>query len=110
MVMNMTEQQKEALRYIESQLECGYIDIGGAHEECEIEIIKEAIGFWKFIDEWNGIGCTSFQVTAEELNELLERQKKKEIIGLDQRITIDTFSSEFGKPFKIILRGDLKDE
>lgn len=71
MVINMTEQQKESLRYIESQLEYGYIDIGGAHEECEIKIIKEAIDFWKFIDKWNSIGCTSFQVTADELKEIL---------------------------------------
>lgn len=73
----MTEQQKEALRYIESQLECGYIDVGGAHEECEIEIIKEAIGFWKFIYEWNSIGCTSFQFTSDELKEILERQENE---------------------------------
>lgn len=73
----MTEQQKEALRCIEAQLEYGYIDVGGAHEECEIEIIKEAIGFWKFIYEWNSIGCTSFQVTADELKEILERQENE---------------------------------
>lgn len=71
----MTKQQKEALRYIESQLKNGYIDIGGAHEECEIKIIKEAIDFWKFIYEWNSIGCTSFQITADELNKILEEQE-----------------------------------
>lgn len=58
----MTEQQKEALKCIESQLKHGYIDVGGAHEECEIEIIKEAIGLWKFIDKWGSIGCTSFPI------------------------------------------------
>lgn len=70
----MTEQQKEALRYIESQLKNGYIDIGGAHEECEIKIIKEAIDFWKFIYEWNKIGCIGFQVTANELKEIMNKE------------------------------------
>lgn len=69
----MTEQQKEAIKYIESQLEYGYVDLGG-HEECEFEIIKEAINMWKTIDEWNSIGCTSFQLTADEIKEILEVQ------------------------------------
>lgn len=60
----MTEQQKEAIKYIESQLEYGYVDLGG-HETCELEIIKEAINIWKTIDKCNSVGCTSFQMTDE---------------------------------------------
>ena len=70
----MTEKQKEAIKYIESQLEYGYIDLGG-HEECELEIIKEAIDFWKTIDKLNNIGCTSFYLTPEEVKEILEGQE-----------------------------------
>ena len=108
----MTKQRREeAIEYIEGQLENGYVDLspfdGGADA---FEIVKEAINALKLIYEWNSIGCTSFRVTAEELKELLERQKKKEVIGFDQRIKTDFCSSEFGKPFKIILRGDLKYE
>lgn len=51
----MTEQQrKEAIRYIEGQLESGYIDLG-FHDKDELEIIKEAINIVKIIDEWNSI-------------------------------------------------------
>ena len=67
----MTEQQKEAIEYIEAQLEYGYIDLGG-HEKCELEIIKEAINMWKMIDEFNSIGCTSFRLTPEEVRNLSE--------------------------------------
>lgn len=39
----MTDQdRKEALRYINSQLEYGYIDLG-THDENELKIIKEAL-------------------------------------------------------------------
>lgn len=62
----MTEQQKkEALDYIEAQLEYGYIDLG-AHDECELEIIKEAINTWKTIDKINSVGLMGFQVNADD--------------------------------------------
>lgn len=39
----MTAQnRKEALRYINAQLEYGYLDLG-AHDEDELEIVKEAL-------------------------------------------------------------------
>ena len=47
MVSNMTEQRKEeAIKYIESQLEDGYLDLG-LHDQDELEIIREAMKFWK---------------------------------------------------------------
>lgn len=54
----MTEQQKTAIKYIESQLENGYINLG-INDQDEIEIVKEAIKMLKFIDKWNSIGYTS---------------------------------------------------
>lgn len=49
----MTEQhRKEAIEYIEAQLENGYIDLG-AHDQDELEIVKEAINTLKTLDEIN---------------------------------------------------------
>lgn len=31
----------------------------------------------EFLDKWNSIGCTSFQLTADELKEILERQNNE---------------------------------
>lgn len=31
----------------------------------------------EFLDKWNSIGCTSFQLTAEELKEIMERQNNE---------------------------------
>lgn len=51
----MTEQRrKEAIKYIESQLENGYLDLG-LNEQDELEIIKEAVNIVKIIDEWNAL-------------------------------------------------------
>lgn len=51
----MTEQRrKEAIKYIESQLEDGYLDLG-LNEQDELEIIKEAVNIVKIIDEWNAL-------------------------------------------------------
>lgn len=36
------EQREEAFKYIESQLEYGYLDLG-LHDQNELEIVKEAI-------------------------------------------------------------------
>ncbi len=69
----MTEKRKEeAFKYIESQLENGYIDLG-INDQDEIEIVKEAIKMLKFVDEWNSIGCTSFSLTCNpEARELFK--------------------------------------
>ena len=48
------EQREEAFKYIESQLEDGYLDLG-LYEQNELEIVKEAIKMLKFIDKWNDI-------------------------------------------------------
>ena len=70
----MTEQQKrEAIEYIEGQLKNGYVDLSSFDED-ELEIVKEAIDILKIVDEWNSIGCTSFQLTPEEIKEILEEQ------------------------------------
>lgn len=51
----MTKQQREeAIKYIESQLEYGYVDLG-LHDRDELEIIKEAVNIVKIIDEWNAL-------------------------------------------------------
>ena len=51
----MTEnERKEAIKYIKSQLENGYLDLG-LYEQNELEIIKEAIKMLKFVDAWNDI-------------------------------------------------------
>lgn len=72
----MTEQNRaEAFRYIEAQLESGYIDLG-LHDEDELEIVKEAIKMLKTIDEFNKIGCTSFRLTTEEVEEILGGTRK----------------------------------
>ena len=43
----MTEaKRKEAIEYIEAQLESGYIDLG-FHDQDELEIIREAMDYWK---------------------------------------------------------------
>lgn len=73
----MTERQRVAINYIESQLEYGYIDLGG-YEKCELEIVKEAINIWKIVNKWNDVGCTSFQMTSDELKEIWSRLIWKE--------------------------------
>lgn len=56
----MTEQQKkEALDYIEAQLEYGYIDLG-AHDECELELINAAIKLYKDVDKFLKIAHGSY--------------------------------------------------
>ena len=72
---NTVQQQKEAIKYIEAQLENGYIDLG-INEECELQIIKEAIQLLKSIDKWNSLGCTSFNnisLTEAEIKAITKR-------------------------------------
>lgn len=72
----MTEQDRiDAFRYIEYQLNNDYIDLG-SHDEYELEIVKEAIRTLKMVDEFNKIGCTSFRLTPEEVEEILEGTRK----------------------------------
>lgn len=49
----MTEQQrKDAIKYIEAQLEDGYLDLG-SHDQDELEVIKLDMAFDKlYPDEW----------------------------------------------------------
>jgi hypothetical protein len=70
----MTEERRaEAFKYIESQLESGYINLG-INEQDELEIIQEAINLLKAIDEFNSIGCTSFCLTSEEIERILNNE------------------------------------
>ena len=69
----INQQKKDAIKYIEGQLKYGYIDLG-THDEYELKIVEEAINLWKAVDEFNSIGCTSFQLTEDELKEILEGQ------------------------------------
>ena len=51
----MTKQRrKEAIDYIMSCLEDGYIDLG-MYDQDELEIIKEAMNIIQIIDKWNSI-------------------------------------------------------
>lgn len=52
------EQREEAFKYIESQLEDGYLDLG-LYEQNELEIVKEAIKTLKLVDKWNDIPLMS---------------------------------------------------
>ena len=52
--MSMTNRE-ECIKYIEAQLESGYLDLG-AHDEDEIEIVKEAMALLKVIDKFADIG------------------------------------------------------
>lgn len=71
----MTEQRrKDALKYIEGQLEYGYIDLG-MNDQDELEIIREAINLLKAIDKFNSIGCTSFRLTPEEIREAIKQME-----------------------------------
>ena len=36
-------ERNEAIKYINAQLEDGYVDVGGVHEENEVEILKDAM-------------------------------------------------------------------
>ena len=49
----MTEKEREeAIRYIMSQLEDGYIDLG-LHDQNELVVIKEAMDMLRIVDKWN---------------------------------------------------------
>lgn len=52
MVKNMTVlERNECIEYIRKQLENGYVDVGGAHEDNEVQIIKEAINALIIIEQ-----------------------------------------------------------
>ena len=48
------QRRKEAIDYIMSCLEDGYIDLG-LHDQDELEIVKEAMNMLKIVDKWNDI-------------------------------------------------------
>lgn len=48
------KRREEAIKYIEAQLEDGYLDLG-LHEQDELEIIKEAMNMLRIIDKFNEI-------------------------------------------------------
>ena len=78
----MTEQQrKDAFKYIEAQLESGYLDLG-FHDKDELLIIEEAIKMLKAIDEFNNVGCTSFMLTSEQINGIVEHRPYDPIWGM----------------------------
>lgn len=71
---SLTEQRrKEAFRCIEAQLKNGYIDLG-FHDQDELRIIQEAIKTLKMVDEFCNIGCTSFLLTPEEIERILNNE------------------------------------
>lgn len=73
------ERREEAIKYIEAQLEDGYLDLG-LHEQDELEIVKEAIKMLKLVDKWNDIPLMSSEwvklgYTEEESKELAKASK-----------------------------------
>lgn len=76
----MTEQQrKEAIDYIMSCLEDGYLDLG-LHDQNELEVVKEAMDMLILIDKWNNIPLMTTEFmklgyTEEESKELAEASK-----------------------------------
>ena len=95
----MTEQDKKgAIRYIEAQLESGYIDLG-AHDEDEIEIVREAMAMWKAIDTWHSIGCTSFikaSLSDEDIEAALKQLKESDsiVVNVRDKIAQDILSGK----------------
>ena len=70
----MTKQEREAVKYIQAQLENGYVNLG-INEQDELRIIKEAILLWLYtnrisIEDWKRLGYTD-----EEAEELMEASK-----------------------------------
>lgn len=51
----MTKESRQcAIEHINNQLKSGYIDLG-AHDQDEIEVIKEAMQVLEFVDAFNNI-------------------------------------------------------
>ena len=70
----MTEERRaNAFKHIEAQLNNDYIDLG-LNDEDELEIVKEAIQTLKMVDEVCKIGCTSFRLTPEEIERILNNE------------------------------------
>lgn len=65
--------------YIKAIEEMGYTHeeakkfVEQAAQPVDISCMDEE--FQRFVDEFNSIGCTSFQLTPEEIKEILERQE-----------------------------------
>ena len=76
--MDLNE-RKECIEHINAQLECGYVDLG-AHDEDEIEIVKEAMALLKIIDEFCYIGkpkTPPINTVDDELHELFALNDKR---------------------------------
>lgn len=86
--MTLSE-RNESIEYIKGQLDNGYVDVGGAHDENEIQIIKEAISALILINQirWErdvaleqladlGLGLgqkiEGYYITEDEYDKLLE--------------------------------------
>lgn len=83
------QERNESIEYIKRQLDNGYVDVGGAHDENEIQIIKEAISALILINQirWErdialkqladlglsfGQKIEGYYITEEEYGKLLE--------------------------------------
>ena len=83
------QERNESIEYIKRQLDNGYVDVGGAHDENEIQIIKEAISALILINQirWErdialeqladlGLGLgqkiEGYYITEDEYDKLLE--------------------------------------
>lgn len=74
----MTKQRREeAIKYIESQLEDGYVDLG-LHDQDELEIIKEAVKILKVIDKFSEIPTVN-SISADDLKKVLKRSNNETI-------------------------------
>ena len=85
----MTEQRREeAIKYIESQLEDGYIDLG-MHDKDELEIIKEAMCLLKAIDYSRYIKPNKSYWPTEEMKVYLNDVLLKNM-GTQENVMDDT--------------------
>ena len=89
--MSMTNRE-ECIKHIEAQLESGYLDLG-AHDEDEIEIVKEAMALLKVIDKFADIGkpkTPKIKTVDDELHELFALNDKRvdEMINFAKRYDV----------------------
>lgn len=94
-----TEDRKEAIRYINSQLEYGYIDLG-THDTDEIEIIKEAMALLEVIDKFCDIGRVNTNIVETDNNQAADDELRKLFVLNDARVEeMIEWEKKYGKDF-----------
>ena len=75
--MDYRHKREEAIKYIEAQMEDGYVDLG-LHDQDELEIIKEAVKILKVIDKFSEIPTVN-PISADDLKKVLKRSNNETI-------------------------------